>query len=361
MIEILDPATDATRIAALLDPGSGFSLTDAWDTAARELAAIDPTGPRGTPRYVVYDWRARIVKLPDSETFWRLRTARNRYLLDDQEQRRWSNARIGIAGLSVGASALSVCALTGARRFRLAEHDTLGLTNLNRLPASVCDIGVPKLTIAQRRVFETDPYSSVTVFPDGYTPDIAPAFLGDADEPLTVLIEEMDDLAAKVDIRRRARDAGIPVVMATDNGDNAILDVERFDLDPGYPLFHGRAGDLTDLTTSTLDDPRDRAAIAQRIVGADITPRTRFSLTQVGRSLPSWPQLGTAATLAGAVAAYAARLIATGHPLPSGRYRLDMDRALLGAAADTADQWNELTEAQFLAAVSAMGGDPRSA
>lgn len=351
-MEILDPVVDADRIAALLDPNSGYRLVDVCDTARDELAAIDPAAAPGAIRYAIYDWRATIVRLPDAETFWRLRTARNRYLIDESEQRRWSSALIGIAGLSVGASALSVCALTGARRFRLAEHDTLGLTNLNRLSASICDIGVAKLTLAQRRLFELDPYSSVTAFPDGYRAETAASFLGADGEPLAVLIEEMDDLAAKVDIRRRARTAGIPVVMATDNGDNAILDIERFDLDPDYPPFHGRAGDLTEITPETLRDPRGRAALAGRIVGTEITPRTRFSLIEVGRSLPSWPQLGTAATVAGAAAAYAARLVATGHPLPSGRYRVDLDRALLGAAASEADRWNELSEADFVAAMS---------
>lgn len=354
MTEILDPVIDAERIAFLMRPAARYRLVDAWASASDELAAIDPAAGPIASRYVVYHWRKTIVRLPEAETFWRLRTARNRYLLDAAEQRRWSAALVGVAGLSVGASALTVCALTGARRFRLAEHDRLSITNLNRLSASVCDLGLPKLTIAQRRVLEIDPYSELSAFPDGYTPAAAADFLGTGpgDEPLTVLVEEMDDLPAKIDIRRRARAAGIPVVMATDNGDNAIVDVERFDLDREYPIFHGRAGELDGPLEVDLTDPRTRARIAQRIVGADLTPRTRFSLTEVGRSLSSWPQLGTAATVAGAAAAYAARMVATGHPLPAGRYRVDLDRAMLGTAADAADGWNELGEADFLAAMS---------
>lgn len=360
MIEILDPFADTARIAHLLQPAARYRLVDAHAEAAAELAAIDPDASALTTRFVVYPWRRTIVRLPEAEAFWRLRTARNRYLLDEPEQRAWSAALVGVVGLSVGWSALSVCALTGARRFRLAEHDRLSLTNLNRLPASVCDLGVPKLTIAHRRVLEIDPYSEVSAFPDGYTPVAAAQFLGTAPgaEPLTVLVEEMDDLPAKIDIRRRARAAGIPVVMATDNGDNAIVDVERFDLDPRYPIFHGRAGDLDDRTAAELADPAIRARMAQRIVGTELTPRTRFSLTEVGRSLNSWPQLGTAAAVAGAAAAYAARLVATGHPLPSGRYRIDLDGALLGSAAEVAESWNELSEPAFRAAMARGGERP---
>lgn len=69
------------------------------------------------------------------------------------------------------------------------------------------------------------------------------------------------------------------------------------------------------------------------IVGGGLTSRLRYSLTQVGHTLPTWPQLGTAATMAGAVGALAARLIACGGGLRSGRYRVDLDELLLGVSA----------------------------
>lgn len=380
MIEILDPVADRARISSLRAPAAGLTLVDAWPTALPELAGLDlPHLSPGTPdakesiaeyrravwpdgkieeasRYVLYPWRGTLVRLPGPELFWRLRTARNRYLIDDDEQRAWSGALLGIAGLSVGASVLGACSLTGARRFRLAEQDALGPTNLNRLTGSVCDLGESKLTLAMHRALETDPYSEIEAFPEGYTPRAAGSFLGtDGTEPLAVLVEEMDNLALKVDIRIRARAARVPVVMVTDNGDNAILDVERFDLDPGYPLFHGLAGDLAASATD-LNDPIKRVSVAAAIVGSQITPRTRFSLTQVGRTLPSWPQLGTAATLGGALGALAARYIVCGVPLPSGRYRADLDQLLLGDGALSADRWNELNEDEFLAGLKAVYG-----
>lgn len=380
MIEVLDPVADRPRIDSLLDPATGIRLVDAWKTALPELASLDlphlspgtadskasldeyfasvwtEANIEATSRYVLFPWRSTIVRLPGADLFARLRTARNRYLIDEGEQREWSAALIGIAGLSVGASVLAASSLTGARRFRLAEGDTLAPTNLNRLTGSVCDLGEPKLTLAMRRTFEADPYSDLEAFPAGYTPGTADAFIGaGGTERLTVLVEEMDDLALKVDIRFKARAARVPVVMVTDNGDNAILDVERFDLDSGYPLFHGLAGDLA-TNPADLNDPIQRVNVASAIVGSHITPRTRFSLTQVGRTLPSWPQLGTAATAGGALGALAARYIACGVPLPSGRYRVDLDEILLGARAHSTSQWNELDEAEFLAGLKAVYG-----
>ena len=380
MIELLDPVTDRQRIESLLDPAAGIKLVDAWETALPELASLDlphlspgtadsqasldqyfaaewtDTSIEAASTYVLFPWRSTIVRLPGADLFWRLRTARNRYLIDESEQRQWSAALIGIAGLSVGASVLAASSLTGARRFRLAEGDTLGPTNLNRLAGSVCDLGEPKLTLAMRRTLEADPYSDIQAFPAGYTPGTADAFIGSGGtERLTVLVEEMDDLALKVGIRVKARAARVPVVMVTDNGDNAILDVERFDQDPGYPLFHGLAGDLA-ANPADLNDPIQRVNIASAIVGSQITPRTRFSLTQVGRTLPSWPQLGTAATAGGALGALASRYIACGVPLESGRYRVDLDETLIGAGARASSRWNELDEAGFLAGLKAVYG-----
>ncbi|WP_327100236.1 ThiF family adenylyltransferase [Nocardia vinacea] len=355
MIEILHPANDSARIAELLAPGSGFRYVDAWDGCLPELVALDHprlvaatrqaradmanhiaslrrSGP--VARYIVFPWRRTVVKLPDAELFWRLRTARNRFLIETHEQRTWSETLIGIAGLSVGAAALSVCSLTGARRFRLAERDTLGTTNLNRLAASVCDLGEPKLTLAQRRTLEVDPYTRIDAFSHGYVPEFADDFLGGhGTERLAVLLEEMDDLPMKFDIRRRAKAAGIPVVMVTDNGDNVLLDIERYDLDPAYPILHGRVEFAAHWSLAELGDPARRSRLVGAIVGGGLTSRLRYSLTQVGHTLPTWPQLGTAATMAGAVGALAARLIACGGGLRSGRYRVDLDALLLGVSA----------------------------
>lgn len=365
MIEILNPRDDAGRISTLTAPGSGYRFVDGWESAREELLAIDSFDPEArwdwgdadvvanASRFIVYPWRSTMVRLPDREHFHRLRTARNRFLLDDEEQDDWSGALIGVAGLSVGSSVASVCSLTGARRFRLADPDTLGPSNLNRLLGSVCDLGESKVTLAQRRLLETDPYTEVTPFADGYTEGMSEAFLGGGrTERLAVLMEEMDNLAMKVAIRLQARERGIPVIMATDNGDNVILDVERYDLEPDYELFHGRAGELSAMANEELNAPTRRLQIANAIVGSEVTPRTRFSLTQVGVRLPSWPQLGTAATVAGSIAALAARLLVCGADLHSGRYRVDLDQILLGESSRLATRWNELDEDEFMDIIS---------
>ena len=338
MIEILHPIDDHARISELR---TKLDVVDGWHAAVDELAAlrrfdgnlptVDLENADPYSRYVVFGWRSTMVRLPEPALFHRLRTSRNSFLITDDEQNRWSSALIAVAGLSVGASLLHTCVLTGARRVRIADPDTLGPTNLNRLPASVCDLGVGKAELAWRRLLETDPYLEAEVFVDGVTDEFADSFFGGGSrcQP-DVILEEVDDLAAKVAIRRRARAAGIPLVMVTDDGDNVIVDVERYDLDPDYPLFHGRAGDIDTLSTAELRDPGNRTRIAEAIVGADIGPRTRSALGEVGVSIPSWPQLGSAATLAGAVGAITARRIVVGDDVVSGRVSVCADAVLRG-------------------------------
>ncbi|MGW4719344.1 hypothetical protein [Nocardia sp. NPDC004260] len=67
----------------------------------------------------------------------------------------------------------------------------------------------------------------------------------------------------------------------------------------------------------------------------------------MGRTLPAWPQLATAVTLAGALAGLAARLIACGSGLSSGRYRVDLETLLPLAGAQ--GRCNESGEGGFLA------------
>ncbi|MGV9713253.1 ThiF family adenylyltransferase [Gordonia sp. NPDC003424] len=363
MIEILRPTEDAGRLRALRS--DGVAEVDAWASALPELRQLDgltqiepdaepakkfdvddPDALEYHTRYVYFPWRATLVRMPDDDIYYRLKTARNRFLLTGAEQDQWRQARIGIAGLGVGSSALSACALTGARHFHIADPDQLAPTNLNRIQGSVCELGLTKLELSRRRLLEADPYSSVRDFPNGYRADDADAFLGlDGGQPLSVVVEEIDDVAMKIDLRRRARAARIPVVSATDMGDNVVLDVERYDLDDRYPIFHGRGEGFTPEGDGA--DPRQKLRMAVAIVGDTLTPRMAYSARELGRGIVSWPQLGSTAAMSGALVAVATRYIACGGPVVSGRYIVDVEDTLLGAAAVKAEGWNELRPEQI--------------
>ena len=81
---------------------------------------------------------------------------------------------------------------------RLADFDHLELSNLNRVPATVFDLGVNKAVVCARRIAELDAYLRVTVVTSGITATVD-TFL----DRLDIVVEECDSLAAKVLVRSR--------------------------------------------------------------------------------------------------------------------------------------------------------------
>jgi molybdopterin/thiamine biosynthesis adenylyltransferase len=347
-LRLLDPEVDSRAIDELRD-GGATRVVDAFDVSVDELFRLDhPWAPEGSPEfnlmlsdyrqsvadgrirdvYVHFPWRSTMVRLVEESSFTRLRTARNMFLVTPEEQARFRSGRVAVAGMSVGSSAVTSLVLTGGpKELAIADFDTLGPTNLNRLPASVCDLGSRKVEIAARKLLEMDPFANISVYADGLNRDDQDEFLG-GDNPVDLFVEEIDSIDVKIASRFAAREKRIPVLMATDNGDNAMLDVERFDEDGAYPLFHGLVAEDVLAGFGHAASMAERVRLAAAIVGSNVTPRTQQSLMAVGSRIPAWPQMGTAATVAGAVVAYAARLILTGQGMPSGRYHVPIDAPL---------------------------------
>ncbi|HEX7827412.1 MAG TPA: Rv1355c family protein, partial [Mycobacterium sp.] len=205
---------------------------------------------------------------------------------------------------------------------RLADFDELELSNLNRVPATVFDLGVNKATVTARRIAELDPYLAVTVIEAGLTYDTVDAFL----DGLDIVVEECDSLEMKAVVRQGAQARGIPVLMAT--SDRGLVDVERFDLDPQRPILHGLLGEL-DLALLPGMSNADKIPHMLRHLDAErLSPRTAASLVEVDHSLSTWPQLAGDVTLGATALAEAVRRIGLGEPLGSGRTRVDVGWSL---------------------------------
>ncbi|WP_067697950.1 Rv1355c family protein [Nocardia jejuensis] len=274
-------------------------------------------------RWVFYPWRRTVIALPGPRTLRAIRLDRNRNKVTHAEQDLLARQRIGIVGLSVGHAVAHTLAVEGVcGLLRLADFDDLELTNLNRVPGTLLDIGVNKAVVAARRIAEIDPYLPVEVFHEGLNAANMDAFL----DGLSIVVEECDSLDIKFAVREAARDRRLPVLMET--SDRGLLDVERFDLEPDRSPFHGllgdvRAADLAGLTT------REKAPFVARILDAhSLSDRLAASMVEVGETLSSWPQLGSEVQLGGASIAAAVRRIGMGLKLPSGRTRIDLEQCL---------------------------------
>ena len=286
-----------------------------------ELRPLFFKSARGVQVY--FPWRKKRVRIPKEKNFWHLRTDRNRDLITRKQQLLIKKSHIGIAGLSVGNGAALSLALEGFENFRLSDFDKLEISNLNRLRASVADLGENKAVITAQQIYEINPYAKLKLYTKGLDEKIVDKFLT-VPKKINLLVEETDSLELKIKIRLRARLLRIPVISATDNGDNVILDVERFDLEPKRRIFHGLISESLDLSAPMSFS--ERLKLINKIVGEKyITSDMRKSLNKVGKTLKTWPQLGGTAQMAGAVVCYVSRQICLGKKMRSGKYLIDLE------------------------------------
>ncbi|RII17744.1 hypothetical protein DSC45_12650 [Streptomyces sp. YIM 130001] len=309
------------ELARCLRPGEDLS-GDELDDAVQDLTDGVEPGHYGT--WVWYPWSGRLVHLLPREQFRRVRTDRNRDKITAAQQQSLLERRIAVVGLSVGNSAALTCAMEGiAGSFRLADFDTLSLSNLNRLRAGVHDLGLPKTVLCARQMYEIDPYLDIELWHDGLTDHTIESFFDDPERPLDLLVEECDAPWVKTAAREHARRHRVPVLM--DTNDRGLLDVERFDLEPDRPLFHGRAGDLSAREVRGLP-PSDTLAHLLRICDESrLSAAMTDALSRIGSTLSSWPQLASGVMLGGALVTDTARRILLGDPVASGRYYVDLE------------------------------------
>jgi tRNA threonylcarbamoyladenosine dehydratase len=286
--------------------------------------------------WMYYPWNTYLVHFLPEKLHLLIRTARNRNLITENEQNTYYNSTVGIAGLSIGNSVVGTLLHTGGTKYmRLADFDRLSATNINRMRTSFTHIGMKKTEIACQEIYEVNPYADLTVYPDGLRKDLLEKFLCKPNK-IDILVEEMDNIYLKIQIRLLARKHRIPVIMATDNGDNIILDIERYDLDPKYPLFHGdiKESELMKITPET--EKFIAATLITRWVHPDnVALAMQKSLLELGKTLYSWPQLGTAALLSGCAVSYAYRNIILGNKIVSGKYLVSFDNSILKLNEDT--------------------------
>ncbi|MFJ9541607.1 ThiF family adenylyltransferase [Streptomyces sp. NPDC101225] len=349
---LFDPADKdgEAALTELRESGAVREVHDRIDEQLEELVRClrpgqPPQGPAlaaavgdacaGVPRrrygtWVWYPWSGRLVHVLPAEEFRLVRTDRNRDKITRAQQQALLGRRIGVLGLSVGNSAALTCAMEGVGgSFRLADFDRLGLSNLNRLRAGVHDLGVEKTVLCARQMYELDPYLDIEIHPRGVTEETVDDFFGTAPgSGLDLLVEECDTLWAKVRAREYARARRIPVLM--DANDRGLLDVERFDEEPGRPLFHGRAGHLTADAVRGLDRAGALGLLLQIMDGSRLSPAMADAVGRIGDTLSSWPQLASGVMLGGALVTDTARRILLGAPVPSGRYYVDLE-ALIAA------------------------------
>lgn len=276
--------------------------------------------------WVWYPWNKLLIHFLPEKLHTELRTSRNRNLITAGEQRRFYNAHIGIAGLSVGNAVVSNILHTGGAKYlRLADGDRMSGSNTNRIRAGFDTVGLLKTTVVAREIQLVNPYAELQIFDTGLTEKNLKRFLTHP-VPLRVVVDEMDNLYLKIRLRLLARAHKIPVVMAADNGDGVVVDIERYDLDPKRPLMHGDVPE-SELLAIRPNTPRHIAAriISTWVKPENIAERMMTSLLELGKTLYTWPQLGNAASMAGSLMSYVVRQIVLNKLITQGKVVVSPD------------------------------------
>ena len=160
VLDAADPTENAVLEQLRTDPAIEF--IDHHEEQLEELRRLrpppDPELVAEPCRWAYYPWRRTVVAVLAPRAFRAVRLDRNRNMITAEEQAGLGTLRIGVVGLSGGhviAHTLAAQGLCG--ELRLADFDRNELSNLNRVPTTILDLGLNKAEVAARRIAELDP------------------------------------------------------------------------------------------------------------------------------------------------------------------------------------------------------------
>lgn len=303
---------------------------DIFDFQAKELFEIGCNIDKDEYVFVFFSWRKCLLRCVKEDFYFELLTNRNRNIINLAEQKRlYFTAKVCVLGLSVGSSIVKSLVQSGiSRRLILSDFDFISTTNLNRIQTSVLSIGAPKSEVITKEVFEINPFIKINLLPEGIALDTLEKKV--FSQRPTIIFDEIDDLVIKIALRRAASYYKVPVIMLTDNGDGVIFHIERYDLE--YNQILGYEKDFWDqIDFKGMDRKSASNFIVENIVGGKefVDEKMIHSLEALSKGeLASWPQVGTATSLAGSVATFIIKEIGNGGFLESNliRGRLSLGR-----------------------------------
>lgn len=277
-------------------------------------------------RYILYPWSNICIKILKKEEFVELRTSRNLYKINLSELDTLAQKHIVVVGMSVGKAVAQVMCLERiCSKITLVDFDKLETTNMNRIMTSLANVNEYKAVITAREIAEFDPYIDINIVLEAISSENLESIIKTSKET-DLLIEVCDSLEMKVLIREYCQKARIPLIM--DTSDKGMIDIERYDLHAQLPILHGLLNHIN-LKEMNYDSPSARIELLSAIVDFDkISPRAKLSLSEIGKTIRTWPQLGSSVFLGASTATFAARKILLREPMETGRYYIDLEQIL---------------------------------
>ena len=143
------------------------------------------------------------------------RFIREEMLIGKEAMEKLAGARVALFGVGgVGAAAAEGLCRGGIGKIDLIDNDTVSITNINRqLCALESTVGIPKVYAVAARLADINPDMIIEkkqIF-----------FLPDTVLDLSVydyIVDAIDTVSAKVEIAKRAKEAGVPVISCMGTG-----------------------------------------------------------------------------------------------------------------------------------------------
>ena len=166
------------------------------------------------------------------------RFLRTEMLLGPQAMERLAAAHVAVFGLGgVGSWCAEALARSGVGALTLVDHDTVGLTNLNRqVEATRSTLGQPKAQAMADRIRDINPDCRLTIRAEKYEAGRREDFF---DQPLDYIVDCIDLVSCKLDLIETALTRGVPIVSSLGTGnklDATLLQVTDISKTYGCPL-----------------------------------------------------------------------------------------------------------------------------
>ncbi len=142
---------------------------------------------------------------------------RTAMLIGEDAVKRLRGAHVAVFGIGgVGGYVVEALARAGVGALTLVDADTVSESNINRqIIALHSTVGRPKVAVAAERVHDIDPSIRVQTHELFYLPENADAF------DLSVydyVVDAVDTVAAKMELIRRTKRAGVPIICSMGTG-----------------------------------------------------------------------------------------------------------------------------------------------
>lgn len=301
-----------------------YGKTRFEDPEIRELSS-DMLNDPSYGNWVYFPWRNQALRYPKADDYYAVRTSRNRQLITEEEQDILRAKKIASIGESVGSSiALEAVRLGIGSEYILADFDTISVSNLNRIRANLGDVGLKKVEWVGREIALIDPYITQIHVNEGYSEDMNK--LMDQVHP-DVIVEEVDNLQAKAQIRQYARDERIPLVSVGDFAKNSVVETELYHLEDAKP-FNGRLSEdkFAALRDGALSEEQVKSAMVKIVGPKNVSPRLLESLSDP--DLDGLPQLTTTVGIGAGLGVAAIAGIFLERVKSSGTYKVNQDKVL---------------------------------